>query len=182
MPRLMEKLWPLSSTAQICLFQEIGQPLGVESCTPLPQKPGLAAGADPGLWLGGWWWRRSEELVGKRVAEGRKGCGQLWTQKPTGQKLVKPTWDPWWCWFLQGGNLLASSAEQVPGNHGHSCCVADIGNSYVSSLFLACLYTSQLCQFLDGVKPKWVLNVVSWKAREAGRSPCSLFRREGHSF
>lgn len=75
----------------------------------------------------------------------REGCGErasvIWhrrMQKPVEQKPVKYASCPLWlCQFHQLQKLLGSSEEEVTGNCGHSCSVADSGSPCPSSLFLA---------------------------------------------
>lgn len=76
-------------------------------------------------------------------------------------KMVKSAWDPWWLLVSSLGKAAVFLCRAGHWERGHSHCVADIGSSRFSSLFLACLYASLSCLFLDGVKPKWVLNVMS---------------------
>lgn len=80
-------------------------------------------------------------------------------QISVGQKLVISAGTLWLCWLLVS-SVLGSSAEQLTQNHGYSHWY------WWPLLFVlvpSYLCSPQLCQFLGGVKPKWVLRVMTWK-------------------
>lgn len=81
------------------------------------------------------------------------------------------------CWFLQ----WESCWDPLQNRWLRNCGYSPLCDWYWwPLLFLVPSYlcSPQLCQFLGGVKPKWVLHVMPWKAGQAGCWPAPPFSRK----
>lgn len=130
------------------------------------------------------WWRGSWAAMGLGSGGNGEGEGSLLSANTNTLewKLVKSAVVPCTCFgccFLQWWKFRGSSAELVTGElrllpvHGWYC------SALLFSLVSSCLYITQLCWSLGGVKPKWSLPVVSQKAEEAGCLPHPPFPARG---
>ena len=119
---------------------------------------------------------------GTEGAGRNSGSWHQWAWVPVDWKPGKSAGGPQQlCWPLVSSVAkgAGSSAEWVTGNFGCFHCAAAIGSPCFSSLFLAGLYTLQLCQSGWG---EIKVGAVPQKAGEAYHSPYFPFSGEGNSF